>query len=568
MATIDDNIAALPRDAVDGATVVDLTAHSHGLRWLWASFFLALVLLALNAAPTIVDMLTSWRDFVRDAYFPDKTELLRLTSMLFVVLPFPLIVLNQKNLQLALSRQLRWGLIGASVACFFYPTLTTVLLSTVAFGDKTFTEFLAWPVGQMTMFISMVTLPLGVIFVITLRRLRRIRRSVLLDGALTAAGLVERVNAQSGTPVQLLPRWALLMVVVSSVAITSAMTEMALLRYEPLEIALLFAFVLLPSILAAQLVIGTTRRIRGAASRLSMTTADGRLVRVVLLGGLFAALWLLIALLPSLTAPAAPDGYRGRSGVRGVLGEVFTTIMETYWPLVVIAALVALIAIGRKFREAVQAASPVTAGGGGAFILLLRSFKEEHAIVSEWLPSLFSTSLEGRLAYHFETFGTLVAIGSPTDQTAYFGARRVFLEDGAWMGYAADMIRRASPIIMVYAPTHWVDWELGKILELDRAGRLIMLFRVGAKGSEGPGGGDFAVFVERMQATPWAAALARHAGNTGVIGVTLQAGGRVTICRSAVANTDAYDCCTLIGHHRVLEGQGVGLGARHAFGKA
>jgi hypothetical protein len=109
MATTDDNIGALLHDAADGATVVDLTAHARRLRWLWGSFFVALVLLGLNAAPTIIDMITSWRDFIREAYIPDKTELLRLISMLFVVLPFPLIVLNQKTLQLALSRQLRWG---------------------------------------------------------------------------------------------------------------------------------------------------------------------------------------------------------------------------------------------------------------------------------------------------------------------------------------------------------------------------------------------------------------------------------------------------------------------------
>jgi hypothetical protein len=133
------------------------------------------------------------------------------------------------------------------------------------------------------------------------------------------------------------------------------------------------------------------------------------------------------------------------------------------------------------------------------------------------------------------------------------------------MGYAADMIQRASPIIMVYAPTKWVDWELDKILELNRAGHLILLFQAGG---ETDGGGDFAAFVARMQGTAWAAALARHADEAGVIGVTLQAGGRVTICRSAVANTDAYDCCSLIGHHRVLEGQGARLGARHAFGNA
>jgi hypothetical protein len=163
MATTDDNIEALLHDAGDGATVVDLTAHARRLRWLWGSFFVALVLLGLYAAPTIIDMITSWRDFIREAYIPDKTELLRLISMLFVVLPFPLIVLNQKTLQLALSRKLRWGLIGASVACFVCPTLTAVMLvGLVGFGGGAFEDFMAWPVGRMSMFISMVTLPLGV----------------------------------------------------------------------------------------------------------------------------------------------------------------------------------------------------------------------------------------------------------------------------------------------------------------------------------------------------------------------------------------------------------------------
>jgi hypothetical protein len=144
-----------------------------------------------------------------------------------------------------------------------------------------------------------------------------------------------------------------------------------------------------------------------------MSAARGRLVRIAVLGGVFAALWLLIAVLPLLTVPTVPWRDTGGSGARDTLVAFANFIMLGYWPLLVLAALVVMIWIGRKFREAVQAASPVTATDRGVS-LLLRSFGQERAIVSEWLPSLFSTSLEGRLAYHFEQFGSSRSAHRPT----------------------------------------------------------------------------------------------------------------------------------------------------------
>ena len=84
--------------------------------------------------------------------------------------------------------------------------------------------------------------------------------------------------------------------------------------------------------------------------------------------------------------------------------------------------------------------------------------------------------METRLANHFMRFGPFIAVGSPQEPVPQIGAARVKLSDAEWQAAVTTWMETSSAIVMYAGTTHWVGWELKRIVEGGFTGKLIILF--------------------------------------------------------------------------------------------
>lgn len=201
-------------------------------------------------------------------------------------------------------------------------------------------------------------------------------------------------------------------------------------------------------------------------------------------------------------------------------------------------------------------------------ILFLRSFSDDPkvnaaaGISHEGLAQLIDFSVETRLADHFMGFGPFIAVGSPKEAVPQIGAARVKLSDDEWQAAVTHWMETSSVIVMYAGTTHWVGWELKRIIEGGFTDKLIILF---PPVLPFPGfwqtswlkrqKADIAARFERLKAaftgTKWADGWDVTDPET-IICARLEADGSIAFTRSRRRSKDAYDLATKIAHLGLL----------------
>ena len=201
-------------------------------------------------------------------------------------------------------------------------------------------------------------------------------------------------------------------------------------------------------------------------------------------------------------------------------------------------------------------------------ILFLRSFSDDPKVnaaaglTHEGLAQLIDFSVETRLANHFMDFGPFIAIGSPQETVPQIGAARAKLSDDEWQAAVTKWMETSSVIVMYAGTTHWVGWELQRIIEGGWMDKLIILF---PPVLPFPGfwqgswlkrqKADIAARFQRLEAafagTKWADGWDVTDPET-VICARLKADGGIAFTRSRRRSKDAYDLATKIAHLGLL----------------
>ena len=235
--------------------------------------------------------------------------------------------------------------------------------------------------------------------------------------------------------------------------------------------------------------------------------------------------------------------------------------------LVSIAAFFALFRAKQYFQIS---ADSLLGSDKRAPILFLRSFSDDPkvnasaGISHEGLAQLLDLSVETRLANHFMDFGPFIAIGSPKEKIPQIGAARMRLLDDEWQRTVTAWMESSSAIVMYAGTTHWVGWELRRIIEGGWTTKLILLF---------PPVLPFPGFRQRkwlakqtpdilarfdnakaaFAGTAWEAAWAAIADPQSVLCLRFQPGGEIEVTRGARRSKDAYELSAAIAHLRLLD---------------
>ncbi len=238
----------------------------------------------------------------------------------------------------------------------------------------------------------------------------------------------------------------------------------------------------------------------------------------------------------------------------------------------IIVSLVAFYTLFRAKQYFQVSADSLLAADKRRPILFLRSFSDDPKVEAsagishQGLAQLIDFSVETRLANHFMAFGPFIAVGAPKDKLPQIGAARKKLSDDEWQQAVAKWMEQSSAIVMYAGTTHWVGWELARIIEGGFATKLILLF---PPVLPFPGSFQkkwlakqkpdilkrFETVKDAFKGTVWEAALDAVAEPETVLCARFKTGGEVEVLRSKRRSKDAYELCAGIAHLRLLEAE-------------
>jgi hypothetical protein len=184
-------------------------------------------------------------------------------------------------------------------------------------------------------------------------------------------------------------------------------------------------------------------------------------------------------------------------------------------------------------------------------ILFLRSFADDAAIgfaitPAEMVTKALDWSVETRLANYFMGFGPFIAIGRPGEKVPAPGAARVQLSDDQWQQWVINQMNSSSIILMYAGVSHWVVWELSRVLEAHLTEKLILLFK----------GSDFKEDMNDRLARAkllfagerWRAPMENVYHPETLVAARFDGAGGVTVFRSKRRNNDAFQIAVEIAH--------------------
>jgi hypothetical protein len=206
-------------------------------------------------------------------------------------------------------------------------------------------------------------------------------------------------------------------------------------------------------------------------------------------------------------------------------------------------------------------------------VVFLRSFEDDEKLDYQRADSaLFDFSLESRLADQYGSLGPFLAVGKPGDKMPHLGAARASLSDTEWQGTVRDWMERSSLIILMIGRTHWIDWELRRVIELGYTGKLMILFP-----QVRPPRWKFSWRTGRMQdaedrltvirkgfeGTPWESGLywPDVFEPSNLRSLAFLPGGEVVVVTSRPRNRESYHLAALIARHAQLRAQSRGAAA-------
>ena len=190
-------------------------------------------------------------------------------------------------------------------------------------------------------------------------------------------------------------------------------------------------------------------------------------------------------------------------------------------------------------------------------VLFLRSFADDEKLQYQSADhSLFDFSLESRLADHFQALGPFIAVGEPKDKAPHLGAARAQLSDEAWQGSVLGWIANSRLILIMAGGTHWIGWEMRKVIELGAAEKAIVLFpqtrrRLFRKGKTTTPEDRLNVVQSAFAGTAWETGLRGLTEPAKIRSVIFAPDGRVTAVISKPKNRDSYHLAALIAHYLI-----------------
>jgi FHA domain len=190
-------------------------------------------------------------------------------------------------------------------------------------------------------------------------------------------------------------------------------------------------------------------------------------------------------------------------------------------------------------------------------ILFLRSFEDDEQVKFHSSgKAILDFSLETRLSNHFTYFGPFIAIGSPTEPVPQIGAARVILSDSEWQPRVLEWMSEASVIVMYSGKSQWVTWELAKLVNTERVGKLILIIPQVKGWRSATRSKDIAARIEHVREafknTKWREALAALQNFRDVRAVLFRSDGSLIVIKSRPRNRDSYHLAALIAHYTLL----------------
>jgi hypothetical protein len=186
-------------------------------------------------------------------------------------------------------------------------------------------------------------------------------------------------------------------------------------------------------------------------------------------------------------------------------------------------------------------------------VLFLRSFiDDERMKYIRAERSFMDASLESRIAKHFSEVGPFIAIGSPSDRLPTIGAARASLSDAEWQGKVLEWMDACSLLVVMAGATHWIAWELRKIVERGHVGKLILLFpQVRFWYRKRSSAARLAAIKEAFVGSPWESALHDIGQPWRIRSLVFEKNGHVSLVVAKSRNRNAYHLAALIAHFLV-----------------
>ena len=136
----------------------------------------------------------------------------------------------------------------------------------------------------------------------------------------------------------------------------------------------------------------------------------------------------------------------------------------------------------RARRHALLPATELRKKEHRPIILYLRSFGDDNlkmraraANGRSWLEWAVKITFEEIVTDHLWRYGPVVAIGRPGDKLPPLGAARDYVAGETWQQKVAQLMEEAALIVVVAGRTEGLRWEIGKIAEMGRTGKLVLL---------------------------------------------------------------------------------------------
>lgn len=211
----------------------------------------------------------------------------------------------------------------------------------------------------------------------------------------------------------------------------------------------------------------------------------------------------------------------------------------------------------------------VTAADKRAPVLFLRSFADDEKVNYQAADhSLFDFSLESRLAGHFNHYGPFIAVGAPKDKLPHLGAVRAQLSDDEWQGTVTGWMKAAGYIVLMAGTTHWVGWELKKVLDLGQASKLMVLFPQATRRLRRKKDfeGRLGVVRGACAGTVWQAGLSVPLDARRIRSVVFDPAGQVTVVTSRPRNRESFHLAALLAQ-QFIDQRGHQLAVAVGLGK-
>jgi hypothetical protein len=117
-------------------------------------------------------------------------------------------------------------------------------------------------------------------------------------------------------------------------------------------------------------------------------------------------------------------------------------------------------------------------------IVFLRAFRDDQVPLRRPRLGLLGrvmdagrrrTSLDELLLEEATLYGPVIAIGNPHDKSPPYGAARGYFDNDSWQEAVADIVRKATGIVICIDDTEGIWWEIGHILSGRYLGKTLFL---------------------------------------------------------------------------------------------